>query len=246
MEKQAPGRVRDMIVEFMSTRSRDVSVAELRDAIEMRVGPIPASSIRSYLSFNTPAMFERTERGRYRYRLNGFGEIDQAAYLVAYPFDQLGRARLVEADAFDWMERVPTQSVEAIVTDPPYGLVEYTKREQQKLRDGRGGVWRIPPSFDGHRRSPLPRFTVLGPKERSALREFFFRFGALCLRVTVPGANIVVASNPLLFNIVAIAMSEAGLELRGTLVRLIMTMRGGDRPKNAHGEVPGTVSCHDP
>jgi site-specific DNA-methyltransferase (adenine-specific) len=31
-------------------------------------------------------------------------------------------------------------------------------------------------------------------------------------------------------------MSEGGLELRGSIARLTMTMRGGDRPKNAHEE----------
>jgi DNA modification methylase len=31
-------------------------------------------------------------------------------------------------------------------------------------------------------------------------------------------------------------MAEGGLEVRGTLIRLTMTMRGGDRPKNAHTE----------
>jgi site-specific DNA-methyltransferase (adenine-specific) len=33
-------------------------------------------------------------------------------------------------------------------------------------------------------------------------------------------------------------MVEAGLELRGSIIRLVMTMRGGDRPKNAHLEFP--------
>jgi len=52
----------------------------------------------------------------------------------------------------------------------------------------------------------------------------------------VPGANVLIASNPLLSHIVASAMVEGGLELRGMIVRLTMTMRGGDRPKNAHAE----------
>jgi site-specific DNA-methyltransferase (adenine-specific) len=60
--------------------------------------------------------------------------------------------------------------------------------------------------------------------------------GHLVLRATVPGANIIVASNPLLAHIVAGAMTAAGLELRGNIVRLVMTRRGGDRPKNAHKE----------
>jgi len=56
------------------------------------------------------------------------------------------------------------------------------------------------------------------------------------VRATVPGANVVVASNPLFAHVVTGAMTSAGLELRGQLVRLVMTMRGGDRPKNAHEE----------
>src|SRR6266567_5118683 len=122
---------------------------------------------------------------------------------------------------------------------PPYGLVEYTEKEQVKLRNGKGGVWRIPPSFDGHQRAPLPRFTVLDDDDRTQLYAFFKKFGVLLNRVLVPGGNVVVASNPLLSHIVGSAMSEAGLELRGSIVRLVMTMRGGDRPKNAHKEFPG-------
>jgi site-specific DNA-methyltransferase (adenine-specific) len=148
----------------------------------------------------------------------------------------VGKAKLYQADCFEWLAAQAPSSVQAVITDPPYGLVEYSEREQAKLRNGRGGVWRIPPSFDGHQRSPLPRFTVLGDEDRQALYAFFKRFGLLVGRVVVPGANIVVASNPLLSHIVASALSDAGLELRGSIVRLTMTMRGGDRPKNAHQE----------
>ena len=52
----------------------------------------------------------------------------------------------------------------------------------------------------------------------------------------VPGAHVLVASNPLISHIVAGAVCGAGLERRGEIVRLVMTMRGGDRPKNAHEE----------
>ncbi len=150
----------------------------------------------------------------------------------------IGRATLIHAEALEWMRGREPCSVHAIVTDPPYGLLEYSDREQAKLRRGRGGVWRIPPSFDGHRRAPLPRFTVLTARDRTALHDFFVAFGASALRVTVPGAHVLVASNPLLVHLVASAMSAVGLELRGYLARLVMTLRGGDRPKNAHREFP--------
>jgi len=150
-----------------------------------------------------------------------------------------GQSRLILADCFEWLADCKPNSIHAVVTDPPYGLVEYSDEQQEKLRKGRGGVWRIPPSFDGHRRAPLPRFTVLDVEDRRDLHDFFKRLAAVLVRVIVPGANVVVASNPLLAHIVASAMSEGGLELRGYIVRLTMTMRGGDRPKNAHHEFDG-------
>jgi DNA modification methylase len=150
-----------------------------------------------------------------------------------------GIAELYHADCFTWLEGRQDASIHAVVTDPPYGLVEYSPREQCKLRSGKGGVWRIPPSFDGHRRSPLPRFTVLNADDRDDLHKFFRRLAMQFARVLVPGANVVIASNPLLSHIVASAMVEGGLQFRGTIVRLTMTMRGGDRPKNAHTEFKG-------
>ncbi|TEA76750.1 site-specific DNA-methyltransferase [Allopusillimonas soli] len=149
---------------------------------------------------------------------------------------RVGRAQLVQGDCFEWLASQESASIHAVVTDPPYGLVEYTSKETAKLRAGRGGVWRIPPSFDGHQRAPLPRFTVLTDADRRSLYAFFKRFGTLVARVIVPGANVVIASNPLLAHIVADAMGQAGLELRGYIARQVMTMRGGDRPKNAHIE----------
>jgi site-specific DNA-methyltransferase (adenine-specific) len=54
----------------------------------------------------------------------------------------------------------------------------------------------------------------------------------------VPGANVVVASNPLLSYLVSAAVARAGLERRGEIVRLVTTLRGGDRPKSARAEFP--------
>jgi site-specific DNA-methyltransferase (adenine-specific) len=56
------------------------------------------------------------------------------------------------------------------------------------------------------------------------------------LRVLVPGANVVVASNPLVSYIVSGALARAGLERRGELIRLVITLRGGDRPKAVREE----------
>jgi DNA modification methylase len=148
----------------------------------------------------------------------------------------LGNSLLYRADCFDWLNEQAENSIHAVVTDPPYGLFEYSPKQQKKLRSGRGGVWRIPPSFDGSERAPLPRFTVLTAGDLQKLDQFFQTWAEVLIRVLVPGANVVVASNPLLSYIVSGALARAGLERRGEVVRLVMTLRGGDRPKAAHIE----------
>jgi len=49
---------------------------------------------------------------------------------------------------------------------------------------------------------------------------------------------VVIASNPLLSHVVSSTVARAGFERRGEVIRLVMTMRGGDRPKAAHEEFP--------
>ena len=145
------------------------------------------------------------------------------------------------ADAFVWLEAREENSIHAVVTDPPYGLKEFTDVEKAKLRKGRGGVWRIPPSFDGCERSPVPRFTVLNETDIAALRSFFDKFAKQAMRVLVPGGHVMIATNPLLSQYVYVPMMEAGFEKRGEIIRLVQTLRGGDRPKNAHVEFPGVT-----
>ena len=148
---------------------------------------------------------------------------------------------LYQGDCLEWMAKSRQESIHTIVTDPPYGLKEYTENEKGKLRKGKGGVWRIPPSFDGCKRSPLPRFTVLSKKEITQLRLFFHGFALAAKRVLVPGAHVFIASNPLLSQFVWAEFIEAGFEKRGEIIRLVQTLRGGDRPKNAEAEFSGVT-----
>src|SRR5712692_10188867 len=130
-------------------------------------------------------------------------------------------------DCLTWMDGQPDNSIHAIVTDPPYGLKEYTPIEQRKLRARRGGIWRIPPAYDGCERSPVPRFTVLTSADRDELRRFFGEFAKSALRVMMPGAHLFIAGNPLLSHLVYEPLMKAGFEKRGEVVRLVQTLRGG-------------------
>jgi site-specific DNA-methyltransferase (adenine-specific) len=139
------------------------------------------------------------------------------------------------------MDLYPEAHVHAIVTDPPYGLREYSQEEKRKLRSGRGGIWRIPPAFDGCQRSPVPRFTVLTEADRNELSNFFAAFARRAFRILVPGGHIFIASNPLLSHLAYLPLMNVGFEKRGEIIRLVQTLRGGDRPKNAHDEFAGVT-----
>ncbi|MDQ3580221.1 MAG: site-specific DNA-methyltransferase [Pseudomonadota bacterium] len=224
----------------MSLTSKPLSVNEIEKRVCGIIGPAPTSSVRSYLRLNTPERFVREERGLYRIRGPAEVGIQRTLFQTQEWREPIrfGKAQLIHGDCFDWIDQQDSNSLHAVVTDPPYGLHEYTAEQQAKLRNGKGGVWRIPPSYDGHTRSPLPRFTTLTGGQLEELRSFFFVWARVLLPRLVPGAHVVVASNPLVSYIVSSALSDAGFERRGEIVRLTMTMRGGDRPKAAHDEFP--------
>lgn len=176
--------------------------------------------------------------------------IDLQALALDYQSRAFQSTHIVHADCFEWLGRLPENCLHAIVTDPPYGVKEYDFDQLEKKDNGNGGIWRLPPSFDGHVRSPLPRFTALDKKEREAIDRFFFEWGKQVLHALRPGGHVILASNSFLSQLVFGALVRSGLEFRGEMIRLVRTMRGGDRPKNAEEEFPDVCSmprgCYEP
>lgn len=64
-----------------------------------------------------------------------------------YEQSRVGRSLILHADCFEWLGRIPENSIHAIVTDPPYGVKEYDSEQLEKRSNGNGGIWRIPPSL---------------------------------------------------------------------------------------------------
>jgi len=171
-------------------------------------------------------------------------------FILNYKHAYFENSAIICADCMEWLSRIEENSLHAIVTDPPYGIREYDAAELEKRSNGRGGIWRIPPSFDGHRRSPLPRFTALEENDRKRISFFFTEWSKLVMKVLRPGGHVFIATNafiaPLLYN----AIIDGGGEFRGQIIRLVRTLRGGDRPKNAEKEFPNVSSlprgCYEP
>jgi site-specific DNA-methyltransferase (adenine-specific) len=164
------------------------------------------------------------------------------AFAGAYPHQHIGASLVIHADSRNWLAQLPEQSLHAIITDPPYGVKEYQCDQLAKRKAGKGGIWRIPPSFDGHMRAPLPRFTALSAKERAAVSDFFTEWATLTVKALRPGGHMFIASNAFLSQTVFAALVAGGLEFRGEIIRLVQTLRGGDRPKNAEDDFPDVSS----
>lgn len=161
-------------------------------------------------------------------------DVDATESLPVRPALVYGDVTLYQADCTAWLLAQPESSIHGVVTDPPYAL-EYTPRALRAKSRNRG-VWRIPPTFDGYERLAVPRFTELTHSDVAALEDFFGLWASRLFPALVPGAHVLIASNPLLCHIIGNAVQRAGYEQRGRITRLVHTMRGGDRPKLAHTE----------
>ena len=193
------------------------------------------------MSRQTLRIVQEDNRNTYDWR----GPLVERERRVFSEIGKLGTARRVHLsprcimvldDAVHWLAELPENSIHAIVTDPPYGLVEYSGTQLSKKRRGKGGVWRIPPAFDGAKRAPVPRFTVLTENELASLHAFFSALAYGALKALVPGGHIFIASNPLVSTLCFHALQSSGFEKRGEVIRLVQTLRGGDRPKGAEAE----------
>lgn len=150
----------------------------------------------------------------------------------------MSNIRLILGDCLEKIVGLQADSIHAVCTDPPYGLIEFSSEEVAKLRSGRGGVWRLPPKWDGCERRPLPRFSILTAEQKEAIGTFFRQWASVLLPAIRPGGHVLIAGNSVLQMYVQTAMVKAGFENRATILRLYHGFRGGDRPKNAETEFP--------
>ena len=123
------------------------------------------------------------------------GENPRSPLQFEYDSQRIGRSLIVRADCLEWLSRVPEAAIHAIVTDPPYGVKEYDLDQLEKRASGNGGIWRIPPSFDGHTRAPLPRFTALDAAKHDRVRGFFVDWSRLVCHALRPGGHVFIATN---------------------------------------------------
>src|SRR5450756_1706 len=100
------------------------------------------------------------------------------------------------ANAFEWLADREPDSIEAVVTDPPFGVREFDADHLAKKRNGSGGNWRTPQTMGCANRQAVPRFSTVNAEEAERITRYFESFGALVRRVLVPGGHLMIANTP--------------------------------------------------
>lgn len=116
------------------------------------------------------------------------------------------RWQIKHADCLDALPTLDAASVEAVITDPPYGI------------NANNMGWDRPSKLDPAREPGRRRHRVDDPA--AAFQSFSAQWSKQCLRVLKPGAHLAAFAAPRTFHLLARGLEEAGFELRDVLMWL--------------------------
>jgi len=120
--------------------------------------------------------------------------------------------RLISGDALEILPLFPSDSIDAVITDPPYFLDrldnEWDPQRIELKNYKRQRVFHLPPGMKFDR------------KQGKAFYEWFFRVSELVYRVLKPGGFFFAFSSPRLYHRLASAVDDAGFAIRDTFLWL--------------------------
>jgi len=127
-----------------------------------------------------------------------------------------GKVTLYGGDNRDVLRSMPDNSIDSIVTDPPYALVSIVKRfGNTAASDETKTSERVRSRADGYAR--LSGGGFMGKKWDTGEVAFSEVFWAECLRVLKPGGHVVAFSGTRTYHRMAVAIEDSGFEIRDQL-----------------------------
>ena len=135
-----PGQVRDAVIKALREAVTPLTVKEISQRVEDEIGETPTSSIRFYLRLNAQGVLVRESRGVYRLRAESPGPRQKRDEPLAESEPSLcyQKTMLHHDDCFSWIERQSKNSIHAVVTDPPYGLLNIPRSNRASCGRERG------------------------------------------------------------------------------------------------------------
>lgn len=141
------------------------------------------------------------------------------------PYYEDDSVTLYHGDCLDMLRSLPDASVDAVVTDPPYGL-EFMGKDW----DGADGFRRSLNPNDAGRDNAFGRTSRTSPEYRagSLFQEWCEAWSRECLRVLKPGGHLLAFGGTRTWHRLACAVEDAGFEIRDS----IAWMYGSGFPKS--------------
>lgn len=147
--------------------------------------------------------------------------------------------RLILGDCLEKLKELPDNSVDSVVTDPPYGigfmnkewdnpakhreLIEREKkRSEERFEEGKS------PAKGGFSKGVQPGLAIGTAKEGRWFQEWCEEWGKECLRVLKPGGYLLSFSAPRTYHRMTTGFEDAGFEIRDQ----IMWVFGSGFPKS--------------
>ena len=132
-------------------------------------------------------------------------------------------------DCLEVLKTIPDNSIDAVITDPPYGLGfmnkewdspeklrALTQREQDRSAE-RKAEGKSPTDAPFSKSVP-PGLAIKGAKEGKWFQEWCELWAVECLRILKPGGHILSFSAPRTYHRMATAFEDAGFEIRDQLM----------------------------
>jgi len=127
---------------------------------------------------------------------------------------------ILQGDCIEEMKKLPENSVDAIITDPPYGL-EFMGKEWDKF-DKEKGSW-DKRGNEGKTKDSYGRLQGTTPIKYQAgkpLQEFCFKWASACLRILKPGGFLLSFGGTRTYHRLVCGIEDAGFEIRDTIMWL--------------------------
>jgi site-specific DNA-methyltransferase (adenine-specific) len=132
-------------------------------------------------------------------------------------------------DCLEVLKTIPDNSIDSVVTDPPYGLGfmnkewdspeklrQLTQRESDRSAE-RKAEGKSPTDAPFSKSVP-PGLAIKGAKEGKWFQEWCELWAVECLRILKPGGHILSFSAPRTYHRMATAFEDAGFEIRDQLM----------------------------
>lgn len=143
--------------------------------------------------------------------------------------------KILNGDALKHMKQMPENSVDAVITDPPYGL-EFMGKEWDSFKKGerksfvKDGGDVTEKTNDAYMRinKTANRPSALTSEEMVQLQEFCRLWARACLRVLKPGGFLLSFGGTRTYHRMVCGIEDVGFEIRDT----IMWLYGSGFPKS--------------